>query len=133
MTTTPSWAQPPAPKVEQSDLQYVGFWARVAAALIDTLMILIITLPLTYLIYGRLFDPAGRAFQGPMDLIINLGLPAILVIWLWSKMQATPGKLAMSARIVDADTGGAPTFKQLLIRYAGYCDRRPESVLFQPE
>jgi uncharacterized RDD family membrane protein YckC len=94
--------------VEQSDLEYVGFWARVAAALIDTLMIMIITLPLTYMVYGRLSDPAGRAIQGPMDLIINLVLPAVLVIWLWSKTQATPGKLAMSARIVDADTGGRP-------------------------
>ena len=120
MTTTPSWAQPPTPKSAQPNLEYVGFWARVAAALIDTLMLMIITLPLTYMIYGRMSAPAGHAFQGPMDLIINLGLPAVLVIWLWSKMQATPGKLAMSARIVDADTGGAPTLTQLLIRYAGY-------------
>ena len=120
MQTQPSWAQPPAQRIAQPNLEYVGFWARVAAALIDTLMLMVIALPLTYLVYGRLSDPAGRSFQGPMDVIINLVLPAVLIVWLWTKMQATPGKLAMSARIVDADTGGKPTLKQLLIRYVGY-------------
>jgi len=120
MTSQPSWYRPPQGDVVKPDLEYVGFWARVGAALIDTLMLFIITIPLTYIVYGRVSSPSGSAFQGPLDVVINLVLPAVLVVWLWSLMQATPGKLAMSARIVDADTGGAPSMTQLVIRYLGY-------------
>lgn len=34
--------------------------------------------------------------------------------------QATPGKMAISARIVDAGTGGPPSTAQLVVRYLGY-------------
>lgn len=120
MKTQPSWYRPPQENVAKPELEYVGFWPRVGAALIDTLMLVIITMPLTYIVYGQVSSPRGDAFQGPLDVVINLVLPAVLVVWLWAKMQATPGKLAMSARIVDADTGDAPTLTQLTIRYLGY-------------
>jgi len=42
------------------------------------------------------------------------------VVVFWINRQATPGKIAIDARIVDADTGGKPSTKQLLIRYVGY-------------
>jgi uncharacterized RDD family membrane protein YckC len=38
----------------------------------------------------------------------------------WIYRQATPGKMAISARIVDAKTGQAPSTRQLVIRYLGY-------------
>jgi uncharacterized RDD family membrane protein YckC len=34
--------------------------------------------------------------------------------------SATPGKMAIGAKIVDATTGAAPTTPQLLLRYLGY-------------
>jgi uncharacterized RDD family membrane protein YckC len=120
MTPQPSWYRPPQQHAVKSELEYVGFWARVGAALIDTLILVIVTLPLTYIAYGQISSPQGHAFQGPVDVVINLVLPAVVVVWLWSKMQATPGEMAMSARIVDADTGGVPTLTQLVIRYVGY-------------
>ena len=120
MTSQPSWYRPPQEDADEPELEYVGFWARVGAALIDTLMLVIVTIPLTYIVYGRVSSPSGDAFQGPLDVVINVVLPAVLVVSLWYQMQATPGKLAMSARIVDAVTGGAPTLTQLIIRYLGY-------------
>jgi uncharacterized RDD family membrane protein YckC len=120
MTSQPSWYRPPQQDTVKPELEYVGFWARVGAALIDTLMLVIVTLPLTYIAYGQVSSPRGNAFQGPLDIVINLVLPAVLVVWLWSKLQATPGKMTISARIVDADTGGVPTLTQLVIRYFGY-------------
>ena len=119
MSAEPNWARMPESGNAQPEMEYVGFWARVGATLIDTIMLLIITLPLTYLVYGRVSSP-GRMAQGPVDVVINWLLPAVIVLWLWWQMQATPGKLAMSARIVDADTGEAPTLTQFLIRYVGY-------------
>ena len=44
----------------------------------------------------------------------------ILVILFWAKKQATPGKMAVSARIVDAETGGKPSKKQCVGRYFAY-------------
>ena len=112
--------QRPAAPPAEPELEYVGFWARVVAALIDTVMLIIITMPLTYLAYGRLSSGDGTLSQGPLDLLINWLLPAAIILWLWKKLQATPGKMALSARIVDADTGGAPTLTQFVIRYVGY-------------
>ena len=111
---------PTTTDLPEPQLEYVGFWARVLAALIDTVMVVIVTLPLTYVVYGQLSAPGTGMTQGPLDVLINWILPAALVIWLWRRLGATPGKMAISARIVDADTGNAPTLTQLVIRYLGY-------------
>jgi uncharacterized RDD family membrane protein YckC len=105
--------------LDSTELEYVGFWPRVGAALIDVLLLLILTLPLTYVVYGRISDPA-RIYMGFWDVVINLFVPAALSIVLWVKFGATPGKLAMSARVVDADTGASLTVKQSIVRYLGY-------------
>ena len=38
----------------------------------------------------------------------------------WMYRQATPGKMVIRARIVDARNGGQPDTRQLVIRYLGY-------------
>ena len=38
----------------------------------------------------------------------------------WVYRQATPGKMAIHAKIVDAKTGEKPSIRQYLIRYIGY-------------
>jgi uncharacterized RDD family membrane protein YckC len=58
--------------------------------------------------------------HGPMDMLISWVLPAVVVVIFWLTRQATPGKMAIAARIVDAKTGGKPSTSQLLIRYVGY-------------
>jgi hypothetical protein len=52
--------------------------------------------------------------------LISWVLPAVVVVIFWLTRQATPGKMAIAARIVDAKTGGKPSTSQLLIRYVGY-------------
>jgi uncharacterized RDD family membrane protein YckC len=42
------------------------------------------------------------------------------VLVFWARVQATPGKMLLHARIVDAKTGADPRPMQLLIRYVGY-------------
>jgi uncharacterized RDD family membrane protein YckC len=61
-----------------------------------------------------------RFIQGPADLLLNWVLPAVAVILFWNYRQATPGKMAIGARIVDAKTGGKPSTGQLIGRYFGY-------------
>ena len=108
------------PAVHSADLEYVGFWPRVGAALIDTLLILVVTVPLVTAVYGKQYWVSDSWLKGPADFLINWLLPAGAVLLFWIYRQATPGKIAISARIVDAATGGRPTTRQLVVRYLGY-------------
>lgn len=103
-----------------ANLEYVGFWPRAGASLIDLILQLLIVMPVTYAIYGRLSSPNGSFFMGPADILVNYIFPAVAVMALWMRYGATPGKMAMSAQIVDADTGEALTLPASLLRYVGY-------------
>jgi uncharacterized RDD family membrane protein YckC len=101
-------------------MEYVGFWKRVVAAIIDTLVLGLIVGPLLYAIYGREYFSSERIIQGPADLLISYVLPAVFVVVFWRYKSATPGKMAISAKIVDARTGLAPSTGQLIGRYFAY-------------
>lgn len=101
-------------------LEYVGFWARAGASIIDSVLVLLICAPLATAIYGEDYWLSQRFVHGPVDILINWVLPAVAVLLFWTYRQATPGKMAIRARIVDARTGGPPTTRQLVIRYLGY-------------
>jgi uncharacterized RDD family membrane protein YckC len=105
---------------QDQDLEYVGFWARVWAAIVDTAIILGLTMPLLIVIYGWKYFENERLVQGPADALISWGLPAIAVILFWLKKQATPGKMIVSARVVDAVTGQTMSTGQSIGRYLGY-------------
>jgi len=106
--------------MEDEELEYVGFWPRVGATLIDSVLVLFITIPLVTAIYGRSYWVSSQWLHGPADFLINWVLPAFAVVLFWMYRQATPGKIAIGARIVDAATGGKPSTRQLVIRYLGY-------------
>ena len=102
------------------DIEYVGFWKRVVASLVDSILVILVTAPLGYFIFGSWYAAGGIGFKGLLDFLISAVLPAAAIIVFWAYRQATPGKMMFSARIVDADTGAAPRTGQLLLRYFGY-------------
>lgn len=102
------------------DLEYVGFWWRVLASLIDTVLMAIVTLPVLGMVYGTDYWLDSEAIKGPVDFVVTWLLPAVVIIVFWASKGATPGKLAIGARVVDARTGGKPTTGQLVGRYFGY-------------
>jgi uncharacterized RDD family membrane protein YckC len=106
--------------MDTAELEYVGFWPRVGAALIDTLLVMVVCAPIVTSIYGWDYWSSDRFIQGPADFVVNWLLPAIAVVLFWVYRQATPGKIAISASIVDARTGGSPSTGQLIVRYLGY-------------
>ncbi len=106
--------------MDRIEPEYVGFWARVGAALVDTVLIVVITLPILTKIYGSGYFFSDKFIQGPADFLIGWVFPAVAIILFWMYRQATPGKMAVSAKIVDAATGQAPTTRQWIIRYLGY-------------
>jgi uncharacterized RDD family membrane protein YckC len=103
-------------------LEYAGFWIRVGASLIDTVLILCVTFPLLIAIYGwTYFDASQTGFVvGAADFLLSWVAPAAAVVAFWLYKQATPGKMLVSARVVDARTGNAMTVGQSIGRYLGY-------------
>ena len=108
--------------MNQPQHEYVGFWPRVGAAIIDTILMLVICAPLVTYFYGSDYwlNPEGKIIAGPADFLINWVFPAIAVVLFWIYRQATPGKMAIGAKIVDEKTGGKPSTGQLIGRYLGY-------------
>ena len=125
MTTNP-FTPPTTPVADiplAGEIQYVGFWARVGAAVIDTILIVLITSPLLVSVYGWAYygmDAKSSFVKGPADFVISWILPAVVSIWFWLRKQATPGKMAISAKVVDAKTGATLTVRQSIGRYLGY-------------
>jgi len=103
-------------------VQYVGFWARVGACLIDTVLAMLIIVPLSLAVYGTSYFSFSNTdlVSGPADVLISWVLPAVAVVLFWIYRQATPGKMAISARVVDAKTGGTLGVGQSIVRYLGY-------------
>lgn len=113
--------------------RYVGFWARFLAFIIDNIWVSIVLVLVLIAVFGQDFmgvmmtDPnasvemVGAAAQGAAgSILVQLLLPAVLIIGFWVWKSATPGKMIVSAKIVDAKTLGEPSTGQLVVRYIGY-------------
>jgi len=115
--------QTPAANIEddsEQDVVYIGFWLRVAASIIDSIIVMAVTWPFLLTIYGKeLFDKTSF-IHGPAEFLLSYVLPAIAVILFWIYKSATPGKMAVGAEIVDAKTLGKPSKGQMIGRYFGY-------------
>ena len=103
-----------------NNVEYAGFWIRVGASLIDTILMMVIVAPVLTLIYGKGYWSSETFFVGIWDLLFNYILPAIVVIVFWIMKSATPGKILLEISIVDAETGGKPGNGQLIGRYFAY-------------
>lgn len=88
--------------------EHVGFWRRLLAAAIDFLILFVVTTPLLLVFNGR------RVF------VIEFIVLAVAVIAFWRRYGATPGKMAVGAKIVDAQTGERPSTARLVLRYFAY-------------
>jgi uncharacterized RDD family membrane protein YckC len=103
-------------------VEYAGFWIRFWASVIDSVLVMVITYPILYAIYGwvGLDYISGRPSVGFVDILLTWILPVVAVIWFWVAKQATPGKMLLSLRVVDAKTGSSLSIAQGLVRYVGY-------------
>jgi uncharacterized RDD family membrane protein YckC len=101
--------------------RYVGFWMRVFASLIDTLILVVFIGLVAFAVYGMQYvrlSSEGKTLM--FDLLVQGLLPALAVIVFWRYRGATPGKMLISAKIVDAQTLGTPSTGQLVGRYFAY-------------
>ena len=98
---------------------YAGFWLRVAASLIDTVWLCLIVYTLLALLVGPQAMLPGAAYT-PLRFLLEWVLPITLVIGFWVFRSATPGKMLLKLKVVDAQTLGPVPVPRLLLRYAGY-------------
>lgn len=106
--------------MESPELEYVGFWLRVWACLIDSVLAMVILWPILRAYGGASDWPYMYAYPATGNLLLQLVLPALAVLIFWVTRQATPGKMAIRARIVNAETGARPSTAQFLGRYLAY-------------
>lgn len=138
--TTPAWAE---------NVEYAGFFIRFMASLIDTVVLILpLSLALGVVFIATMgeatapdiMSTGGASLTGAQVLAIILehfSDPAVMVRWLtenvistvlmagitiafWYYFSATPGKIWLGIKIVDAETGEPTTVKQDCLRYAGY-------------
>lgn len=114
--------QPPESNLEAhtDEVEYAGFWERVVASIIDTIILLVITSPILYAIYGEEYWSGETFSKGVWDFIISYIIPAVIVILFWVYKSATPGKMIMKLKVVNVNTLEPLTAPQAVGRYLGY-------------
>lgn len=122
MSGTPSNETADANTPDNGSVTYVGFWKRTGATVVDTLIVMLVTVPLLFALYGPAYfsRPSDEGFAGITDAVIQIVMPAVFAVLFWKFRGATPGKMLFGARIVDARTLGAPSTGQLIGRYFAY-------------
>jgi len=105
---------------QNEEFEYVGFWPRLGATIIDSVLLSMIVYPLLYTIYGTHDFTDDRFIAGGGHFLVSYVLPAIIIVAFWVYRSATPGKMAIRATIVDAKTFLQPSKGQLIGRYFAY-------------
>lgn len=96
--------------VDMREARFAGFWVRVVASIIDSL----IFIPLSLVDYLEL---AHWEMFGVLVFIAVLNM--FYKVYMEWKYQATLGKMALKIKVVS-EGGGEITFEQSLVRYSLY-------------
>ena len=117
-------------ETDNSPIQYLGFWARFVAFLVDSTVASIIMAPLVTKIAGEFiladYDLSNDAQRLEMfqrlttQLSLDLVFMGTIFVLFWVYKNATPGKMLFKSVIVDARTLGPPATGQNIIRYLAY-------------
>ena len=107
--------------MQTQSVEYVGFWIRFIAFVIDSIAATVAIGFLVALFFGGSadIDPANIGAALP-QVSIQTVLTAVIFIAFWMYYAATPGKMVFDAYIVDATTLKRASNGKLVIRYLGY-------------
>jgi uncharacterized RDD family membrane protein YckC len=106
-----------SPEAPAKPVEYVGFWKRFIASLIDVMILVIIIAPIEWAIFGGdYFQLLLLGHTLAIDIWVQLVIPLVLIILFWRYAKATPGLLAISAKILDAKTLVPAKFGRLIVR-----------------
>ncbi|ENW96191.1 RDD family protein [Acinetobacter sp. NIPH 298] len=99
--------------------EYAGFWIRLGAAILDTIIILAVLFPLMMLLSPSVTDNLTSTSWSWTDWIGQI-LSAVFYIFCWVKFAGTPGKRLLRLKVLDEQTGNHVSVLQGIIRYIGY-------------
>jgi uncharacterized RDD family membrane protein YckC len=102
-----------------NEYEYVGFGVRLLASIMDYGWLLIMAKIISRLFFGNLLD-VEEATKFLFALVV-FAIWFTYCLLLWSKKQATIGKMAIHAKIIDAKTGGKPSTRQFVGRCFAMC------------
>jgi len=89
---------------DSQDVEYMGFWIRSAALLIDVILLVIVGLVIRFAL-------GESTLTSVVSLAFNLGYAVILTAW----RGQTVGKMALGIQVVDRD-GNIPGIGAVLLR-----------------
>ncbi len=102
-----------------TEFTYAGFWLRLAATIIDIVLIY----GLLYVVFSIFFGYDVINFGSRVTLVQILFewiIPFFVVISFWVVKSGTPGKLLLKIKIVRFDSNEPASAQKLLLRYAAY-------------
>lgn len=105
--------------------RYAGFWRRLGAVALDVLLLVPVIVALLQLAYGRAYwqwlGAGGEGgLYGAWELFIAYLLPLVFTVSCWVWFAATPGKLLLGCRVVDARSLAPLGPGRALLRYLAY-------------
>ncbi|NOH73162.1 RDD family protein [Vibrio pectenicida] len=106
--------------MNNDSLQYAGFWPRLGATLIDTVLLFLLTIPVMAWIYGELYWNSDEFLLGGWDLVLNWISPLFATVIFWVYRSATPGKMVFNLEVLNAKTGQPLTISTAITRYFSY-------------
>lgn len=109
-----------SPRHDSEDVNYAGFWIRVLASLIDSILVIAVIFPLLISIYGMDYFMLRNNDIGILGALIQYLAPAAAIIVFWIYKSATPGKMALGLKIVSLGANKDLSLGQSIGRYFGY-------------
>ncbi len=111
----------------EAEPRYVGFWVRVIALLLDSLILSAVAIAIIVLFFqldlglgeGLTFEKQFEAAYVGSLVAFQL-IPWGLLAVFWVLFASSPVKLLLGVRILDADTLEHPSVSQILLRLVGY-------------
>ena len=95
-------------RLEQED--FIGFWKRVLATILDLLIILI-----PAVIVYWIFNSLAVSLHSEIPIVLEYILFVVFDVFMIVRFGGTPGKLVLKMKIVNQQ-GNIPTLKEALIR-----------------
>lgn len=95
-------------RLEQED--FIGFWKRVLATILDLLIILI-----PAVIVYWIFNSLAISLHSEIPIILEYIFFVVFDVFMIVRFGGTPGKLVLKMKIVNQQ-GNIPTLKEALIR-----------------
>ena len=124
---SPSEISNPQLGVTKNPYVYAGFWLRMLAEIIDSIVLTFLTSAIAFVIYriaeilgfGRLEDANGLLIQA-FEMILFVILSTPYYVYGHYRYGTTVGKVIFKIRVYDYPSLGRITLKQSWMRFTGY-------------